>query len=173
MLRKQRFTGGSLSMGTGTIEFGGVVYYSGNETYGYGTNTAINYLGSDGTANQSVSLAGRKVPLVPPLTFSIDYDRQIDNSTSFNFGIKYVDEKYVSNDQENIEPKIPDYYLINTSLSSNHGKYAYKIGVNNLTDKKIYDFAVSSTFHDDNHYGLSNVYPLPGRNFFVDFKYTF
>ena len=167
------FTGGSLSMGTGTTEFGGVVYYSGNETYGYGTNTAINYLGSDGTANQSVSLAGRKVPLVPPLTFSIDYDRQIDNSTSFNFGIKYVDEKYVSNDQENIEPKIPDYYLINTSLSKSSGDYNYKIGINNLTNEKFYDFAISSTFHDDAHYGLSNVYPLPERNYFVDFKYTF
>ena len=167
------FTGGSLSMGTGTTEFGGVVYYSGNETYGYGTNTAINYLGSDGTANQSVSLAGRKVPLVPPLTFSIDYDRQIDRSTSFNFGIKYTDEKYVSNDQENIEPKIPDYYLINTSLSKTSGPYNYKIGINNLTNEKYYDYPISSTFHDDAHYGLSNVYPLPERNYFVDFKYTF
>ena len=27
-------------MGTGTTEYEGVVYYSGNETYGYGTNTA-------------------------------------------------------------------------------------------------------------------------------------
>ena len=40
-------------------------------------------------------------------------------------------------------------------------------------NEKIYDFAVSSTFHDDNHYGLSNVYPLSERNFFIDFKYTF
>ena len=42
-----------------------------------------------------------------------------------------------------------------------------------LTNEKIYDFAISSTFHDDAHYGLSNVYPLPERNYFVDFKYTF
>ena len=62
---------------------------------------------------------------------------------------------------------------INTSLSSNKGPYVYKIGINNLTNEKIYDFAISSTFHDDNHYGLSNVYPLPERNFFIDFKYTF
>ena len=85
----------------------------------------------------------------------------------------YVDEKYVSNDQENIEPKIPDYYLINTSLSKSSGDYNYKIGINNLTNENFYDFAISSTFHDDAHYGLSNVYPLPERNYFVDFKYTF
>ena len=41
------------------------------------------------------------------------------------------------------------------------------------TNEKTYDFAISSTFHDDAHYGLSNVYPLPERNFFVDFKYKF
>ena len=57
------FTGGSLSMGTGSYEFLGTRYYNNNETYGYLTNTAINFLGSDGTANQSIDLAGRKVPL--------------------------------------------------------------------------------------------------------------
>ena len=41
------------------------------------------------------------------------------------------------------------------------------------TNEKYYDYAISSTFHDDAHYGLSNVYPLPERNYFVDFKYTF
>ena len=120
----------------------------------------------------SYSLVGKSVLLYHQY-LQLKLENKFQSNMIFNIGLKYNDEKYVSNDQENIEPKIPDYYLINTSLSSNHGKYAYKIGVNNLTDKKIYDFAVSSTFHDDNHYGLSNVYPLPGRNFFVDFKYTF
>ena len=45
--------------------------------------------------------------------------------------------------------------------------------INNLFDEAAYDFAVSSTFHDDAHYGLSNVYPLPGRNLFFDLAYTF
>ena len=45
--------------------------------------------------------------------------------------------------------------------------------MNNIFDKKTYDYAVSSTFHDDNHYGLSNVYPLPERNIFFDLAYTF
>ena len=45
--------------------------------------------------------------------------KQIDNNTNLNLGINYTDEKYVSNDQENIEPQIPDYYIVNTSISSN------------------------------------------------------
>ncbi len=167
------FTSGSLSMGTGTFEYLGVTYYSGNQTYGYGTSTAINYLGSNGTANQSISLAGRKVPLVPPLTFSINYERQMYNEFNFNIGLKYTDERYVSNDQENIEPKIPDYYQVDSSISKSFGPYLFAIGINNLLNEKIYDFVVSSIFHNDAHYGLSNVYPLPERNFFIDFKYTF
>ena len=51
------FTSGTLSMGTGSYEYLGTRYCNNNETYGYLTNTAVNYLGSDGTANQSISLA--------------------------------------------------------------------------------------------------------------------
>jgi iron complex outermembrane receptor protein len=167
------FTGGSLSMGTGSYEFLGTRYYNNNETYGYLTNTAINYLGSDGTANQSFNLAGRKVPLVSPLTYSLNYIRYLNNATNFNLGINYFDKKYVSNDQENIEPQIPDYYIVNSSISSISGPYTLSFGINNLFDEQVYDFAVSSTFHDDAHYGLSNVYPLPDRNAFFNFEYTF
>ena len=159
------FTSGTLTPGSGGV---GACNYD-NTTYCSNSSTWQNLMGG-GT---SYSLVGKSVPLVSPITYSINYVNKFRNDTSFNLGIKYNDEKYVSNDQENVEPKIPDYYLINTSLSTIKGPYAYKVGINNLTNEKIYDFAISSTFHDDNHYGLSNVYPLPERNFFVDFKYTF
>ena len=58
-------------------------------------------------------------------------------------------------------------------ISKSFGPYLFAIGINNLLNEKIYDFGVSSIFHNDAHYGLSNVYPLPERNFFIDFKYTF
>ena len=62
---------------------------------------------------------------------------------------------------------------VNTYLSSENTNYTLNFGINNLFDEAAYDFAVSSTFHDDAHYGLSNVYPLPGRNLFFDLAYTF
>ena len=168
-----KFAAGSLSMGTGTTELNGVTYHTGNETYGYLSNTAIKYFGSNSMPNQSVSLKGKTVPLVAPLKINILIEREINNHLNLDFEISYMGERYLSNDQENIEPKIPDYYIVNTKIRSNNGSYNLTAGINNLLDESYYDFAVASTMHDDNHYGTQSVYPLAGRNFFIDFGYTF
>ena len=164
-LTDAEFTSGTLTPGTGGTS---ACNYD-NTTYCSNSSTWQNLMGG----GSSYSLVGKSVPLVSPLTYSIDYQNKFYDNLIFNLGIKYNDEKFVSNDQENVEPKIPDYYEVDTSISANYGTYKLTLGVNNLLDEKIYDFAVSSTFHDDNHYGLSNVYPLPERNFFIDFEYTF
>ena len=121
----------------------------------------------------SYSLVGKSVPLVAPISYSIGYERKIRNNMVFDILLKYTDKKYVSNDQENVEPKMPDYYLVDTYLRSENNNYTFTFGVNNLLDKSAYDFAVSSPMHDDAHHGLVNVYPLPERNFFIDLGYTF
>ena len=121
----------------------------------------------------SYSLVGKSVPLVSPLKYSIDYQRKIKDNLFLEFELKYTDKRYVSNDQENIEPMIPDYYLVNAKIRNEYGPYNFSLGIDNLFNKAYYDFAVSSTFHDDNHYGTQSVYPLPERNFYFDFKYTF
>jgi iron complex outermembrane receptor protein len=167
------FTSGSLSMGTGTYLYSGTRYYNGNETYGYLTNTAINYLGSDSSANQSFSLIGNKVPLVAPVNFRLGAEFDIDSKTMALIDLQYVDEKYVSNDQENIEPKIPDYYVVNTKVISSNGPLSFSAGISNIFNEKYYDFAVSSTFHDDPHFGTQSVYPLVERNAFISLGYTF
>ena len=167
------FTSGSLSMGTGTYLYFGTRYYNGNETYGYLTNTAINYLGSDSSANQSFSLIGNKVPLVAPVNFRLGAEFDIDSKTMALIDLQYVDEKYVSNDQENIEPKIPDYYVVNTKVISSNGPLSFSAGISNIFNEKYYDFAVSSTFHDDPHFGTQSVYPLVERNAFISLGYTF
>ena len=160
-------------MGTGTYLSYGTRYYNGNETYGYLTNTAINYLGSDSSANQSFSLIGNKVPLVAPVNFRLGAEFDIDSKTMALIDLQYVDEKYVSNDQENIEPKIPDYYVVNTKVISSNGPLSFSAGVSNIFNEKYYDFAVSSTFHDDPHFGTQSVYPLVERNAFISLGYTF
>ena len=167
------FTSGSLSMGTGTYLYSGTRYYNGNETYGYLTNTAINYLGSDSSANQSFSLIGNKVPLVAPVNFRLGAEFDIDSKTMALIDLQHVDEKYVSNDQENIEPKISDYYVVNTKVISSNGPLSFSAGISNIFNEKYYDFAVSSTFHDDPHFGTQSVYPLVERNAFVSLGYTF
>ncbi len=159
------FTSGSLTPGSGGPDS---CNYD-NTTYCSNSNTWKNLMGGGTT----FSLVGKKVPLVAPINFTINYENELQENLKLDLEFKYTDEKYVSNDQENIEPQIPDYHLINTSLTSLNGPYRVSVGVNNVLDKKVYDFAVSSTFHDDAHYGLSNVYPLAERNMFVNFGYTF
>ena len=79
----------------------------------------------------------------------------------------------VSNDPENVEPKIPDYYLANIKLKHSKGPMSFLIGVNNLLDEEYYDFAVASTFHDDDHFGLRGVYPLAKRTVYMNLSYEF
>ena len=159
------FTSGSLTPGGGgesSCDYANTTYCSNSATW-------QNLMGG-GT---SYSLSGKSVPLVSPLNYNISFENKINESTFFDLELEYTDEKYVSNDQENIEPKIPDYYILNTKLRSNYRGLDLAFGVNNLFDKDYYNFAVSSTFHDDNHYGTNAVYPLEGQNFFFDLGYTF
>ena len=159
------FTSGSLTPGGGgasSCDFANTTYCSNSSTW-------QNLMGG----GASYSLSGKSVPLVAPLNYNISIESKISNSTFFDIELEYTDEKYVSNDQENVEPKIPDYYILNTKLRSDYRGLDLTFGVNNLLDKAYYDFAVSSTFHDDNHYGTRAVYPLSGRNIFFDLGYTF
>ena len=143
----------------------------GVSTYGesFAPTTWQNLLGGV----ETLSLKGKSVPLISPIQFSLAYETEVRDNLTLDVELNYLDKKYVSNDEENIEPQIPDYYFVNTYLSSVNTNYTLNFGINNLFDEAAYDFAVSSTFHDDAHYGLSNVYPLPGRNLFFDLAYTF
>ena len=159
------FTAGTLTPGTG----GASTCNDDNTTYCSNSSTWQNLMGG-GT---SYSLAGKSVPLVAPIKYYALYERELRQDTFFEIELNYTDEMYVSNDQENVEPKIPDYFLVNTKLRSNKGPYNFTAGINNIFNKTYYDFAVASTFHDDNHYGTQAVYPLAGRNIFLNLGYTF
>jgi iron complex outermembrane receptor protein len=174
-----RFTSGSLSLGTGLASYMSgetrIYYVTGNQTYGYNSTVAQTYLGSDGTSlNQTYSLAGNKVPLVAEITYSLGMEYEVNNDITGTLGMSFVDERFVSNDQENIEPVIPSYYVFDAQLESNaSNKYSWSAGVNNLLNEKYYDFAVASTFHSDGYLGVQAVYPLAERNMFVNFSYNF
>jgi iron complex outermembrane receptor protein len=119
------------------------------------------------------NLSGKSVPLVSPNTFNLKLERKVNSFNTIIFDLNYVDEKYVSNDPENVEPKIPEYYLANIKLRHLRGPMSLQIGINNLLNEEYYDFAVASTFHDDDHFGLSGVYPLAKRTAYVNLNYEF
>ena len=161
-----KFTSGRLQMGVYSYGFG--------QTYVYNSNTAINYLGSDGTTTtQYFYLAGKKVPLVAENTYSLGLEYKVSSGTNAYIDMNFVDERFVSNDPENIEPVIPSHYAFDAKLQSVQGPYSWSIGLNNILNEKYYDFAVSSTTQTDATYGKQSVYPLAERNMFVDFSYNF
>ena len=156
------FTSGSLSRGM----------FSG--TYASNTTTATERMdssrnNSDGTYN----IAGLKVPLVAEYTYDIILNYLIAEKTNLKLNMSFVDDMFVSNDQENIEPKIPNYYLFDVSLNSENEFGKWSIGVDNMFNTSYYNFAVASSTHADSSYGRQNMYPLERRSIFFDYAYEF
>ena len=159
------FTAGTLSPGSGgagSCDFA-------NTTYCSNSNTWQNIMGGGSVFN----LAGKNVPLVSPNIFNLLLEQKINTFNTVIFDLNYVDEKYVSNDPENVEPKMPDYHLVNIKLRHSKGPMSLLIGINNLLNEEYYDYAVASTFHDDDHFGLRAVNPLAKRTAYMNLSYEF
>ena len=85
----------------------------------------------------------------------------------------FVDEMFVSNDQENIEPTIPSYYLFDLSLDTINDYGSWSFGIDNIFNTSYYTFATASSSHGDSSYGIQNMYPLERRSIFLDYFYEF
>jgi iron complex outermembrane receptor protein len=73
---------------------------------------------------------------------------------------------------ENDEPntlgmKIPAYSLVDLKLTHQAGALQLNASINNLFDRKYYNYAVSSQFTA----GKFSAYPLPGRTLYVGLNY--
>jgi iron complex outermembrane receptor protein len=76
----------------------------------------------------------------------------------------------MENDEANtLGLKIPAYALTDLKLVHQMGDLQLNASVNNLFDKKYYNYAVSSQFTA----GKYNAYTLPGRTLFAGLKYQF
>jgi len=64
------------------------------------------------------------------------------------------------NDQANMQPMIPGAVFVDLKLSGEIEKFFWSLALNNVFDRKTYDYGIAST----TTYGLFNAYPLPGRN---------
>lgn len=156
------FTSGSLSRGA----FQGT--YAANSTTATDRMDSSRNL-SDGTYN----IAGLKVPLVAQYAYNLGLDYKMSNNINLNLEMSFVDEMFVSNDQENIEPTIPSYYLFDLSLDSKNDYGAWSFGIDNIFNTSYYTFAVASASHGDSSYGIQNMYPLERRSIFLDYSYEF
>ena len=94
------FTSGSLSRGA----FQGT--YAANSTTASERMDSSRNL-SDGTYN----IAGLKVPLVAEYAYNLGLEYIMSNDINLKLEMSFVDEMFVSNDQENIEPTMFLHYL--------------------------------------------------------------
>jgi iron complex outermembrane receptor protein len=108
--------------------------------------------------------AGNEVPLVPRNTASAMAIWKYSAATDFVAAVNFVGKKYFDNDQANdFGRKIPSYETMDLQASHRYRGFRLVARINNLFDKKFYDYGVRSTFSP----GVYNAYPLPERTFLI------
>jgi iron complex outermembrane receptor protein len=76
----------------------------------------------------------------------------------------------MDNDEGNtLGVKIPAYTVADLKLAHETGAWRLSAGINNLFNRKYYNYAVRSQFVVDRY----NAYPLPERNAAVTVEYAF
>ena len=116
--------------------------------------------GSPFAIGTNLSIAGKRVPLVPENKLNLSAVWDWDARTRLSGALTAVSSQYMDNDEPNtLGPKIPAYAVADLKLSHRFDWGRVALAVNNLFDEDYYSYAVRSAFTTD----LYSVYPLPGR----------
>jgi iron complex outermembrane receptor protein len=119
---------------------------------------------------QNVVIAGKTVPLVPRHKLNVTGSWALNADTRLNLAAVYVGEQFMDNDEGNtLGVKIPAYAVADLKLVHRRGAWRLTAAVNNVTNRKYYNYAVRSQFVPDRY----NAYPLPERNFTLTAEYAF
>ncbi len=109
------------------------------------------------------SIAGRRVPLVPRHKLDLGVQWRIVGRTHLSVLATAVSSQHMDNDERNLFPRrIPGYGTVDAKLAQEFAWGRLAFSVNNVLDKEYFAYAVSSNTTD-----LANVYPLPGRAYYV------
>ena len=114
--------------------------------------------------------AGNDVPLVSRYTAMGGVTWNIwQNYLVLDATLRAWSERFMDNDQRNIQRRIPADATVDLKLSGAYEHFFWSVGVNNLLDALYYDYAIASTFTP----GRFSAYPLPGRSYMVKAGATF
>jgi len=118
----------------------------------------------------NVNIAGKTVPLVPRHKLNAGLAWTPAQGTLVSLTATHVAAQYMDNDEGNtLGVKIPAYTVADLRLSQRQGAWTFSAVINNLFDRKYYNYAVRSQFVADRY----NAYPLPERNAGVMAEYVF
>ena len=119
--------------------------------------TKINYAYTRSKFREG-SYKGNDVPLVPKHTASLGMEWNIKSSLLLSTTANFIGKKRFDNDQNNTYQYMPSYTMVDVLLSSKNKKgWYFDTRVNNLFNKKAYDYGVKGT-------NKHNVYPLSERS---------
>lgn len=111
---------------------------------------------------------GKRVPLVANRKASMGASWAVSEQTRLNAAWSYVGSQFMENDEPNtLGMKIPAYSLVDLKLMHQVGALQVNASVNNLFDRKYFNYAVCSQFTA----GKYSAYPLPGRTFYLGLNY--
>ena len=117
--------------------------------------------GSPFAIGTDMSVAGRRVPLVPrhKLNLALGWDMAARTRVSAN--LTAVSEQIMDNDEPNtLAQRIPAYYVLDAKLARSFPWGRLSAALNNALDEKYYSYAARSAFVADRY----AAYPLPGRS---------
>jgi len=105
--------------------------------------------------------AGNDVPVVPRTKARVSARWKMAEAAHLTATARYMGSKYFDNDAANdFGRKIPAYTLVDMKLTRQWHHWQAGLRVNNLFDRRVYDYGVRSVFTP----GKYNAYPLPGRS---------
>jgi iron complex outermembrane recepter protein len=107
-----------------------------------------------------MSVAGRRVPLVPAHKLNLGAAWDISARTQLSAALTALSSQIMDNDEPNtLGVKIPAYATLDLKLRHRFDWGRIAFAVNNLLGEDYYTYAVRSAFVADRY----AVYPLPGR----------
>ena len=106
------------------------------------------------------TFAGNEVPLVSRDTGNLSFLWTPKGKLTLSAAARYTGEKRFDNDQTNTFQKIPAYTTVDLKLTGGDRVWKWQAAVNNLLDKKAFDYGVRSTTSPN----IYDAYPLPERN---------
>jgi len=116
------------------------------------------------------AFAGNDVPLVSRYTGTAGVTWNIwQNYLVFDATLRAWSERFMDNDQGNIQSRIPANATADLKLSGQYEHFFWSLSVNNLFNALYYDYAIASSFTP----GRFSAYPLPGRTYMVRAGATF
>jgi len=128
--------------------------------------------GGFGAFFSNVVIAGKHVPLVPQHKANLTAAWAFTTKTRLSAAARYVASQFMDNDEANtLGVTIPAYTVIDLKLAHEQGPWRLSAGINNLFNRKYFNYAVRSNqvVAADRY----NAYPLPEINGAVTLEYAF